>query len=63
MPAGQQFGQSFTLTEADLEREEAGGAEKFEGLGDETAVDVQAVGPGVEGERGLVVPDLWSEGR
>jgi hypothetical protein len=34
----------------------------LEGLWDQAAVDVEAIGPGVEGERGLVVADLWSEG-
>ena len=56
------MGEGGALAEADLEGEEAAGAEGVEGLGDEAAVEREAVGAGVEGERGFVVADLGGEG-
>ena len=62
LPVGEEFGEGVALAEADFEGEKAAGAEEIEGLGDEAAVDVEAVGAGVEGERGFVIADLGGEG-
>jgi hypothetical protein len=60
--------EGFVLAEAELEGEEAAGAESWvwwvaKGLGDEAAVDVEAGGAGEEGGVGLVVTDFGVEGR
>jgi len=52
----------FTLTVSDLEGEEAIWFECAEGLGDETAVDVEAGFAREECGGRLVLADLWVKG-
>jgi len=58
---GQEIGDGRGLTIADFEGDEAAGDEAGEGLWDETAVDVEAVGAGVDGRGWLVVADFYGE--
>ena len=63
VPVGEEVEDILALTMADLEREQAVGFERGVGLGDEAAVDVQAVRTGEERGGGLEVADLGMEGR
>jgi hypothetical protein len=55
------LGEGFALAVAELEGEKAAGFEGLVGLGDEAAVDVEAVGAGEEGLSGFVLADLRVE--
>jgi len=61
VPACEKFEHGVALAEAELEGEETVGAEGGLGLRDETAVDLEAVGAGEEGDVGLVVDDFGGE--
>lgn len=61
VPVGEEGGEGVALVVAELEGEEAAGFEGGVGLGDEAAVDLQAVGAGEEGGGGFVVADLRVE--
>ena len=62
VPVGEEGGDGVALVVAEFEGEEAVGFERGAGLGDEAAVDVEAVGAGKEGGGGFVVADLGVEG-
>ena len=61
-PVGEESGDFVALALADFEGEEAVGFEGGVGLGDEAAVDREAVGTGEERGGGLVVSDLGVQG-
>jgi hypothetical protein len=61
-PAIEEAFDGLGLAEAELEGEEAAGAEDVGGLGDEAAVDVEAVWAGKEGGGGFVVADFGGKG-
>jgi hypothetical protein len=61
-PAVEEAFDGLGLAEAEFEGEEAAGAEDVGGLGDEAAVDVEAVGAGEEGGGGFVIADFGGEG-
>ena len=52
VPVGEEGGDGVALAVADFEGEQAVGFERGVGLGDEAAVDVEAVGAGEEGGGG-----------
>jgi hypothetical protein len=62
VPGGEECAQGLALIEAEFEGEQAAGAERDEGLGDEAAVDVEACGAGEKGDVGFVVDDLGLHG-
>jgi hypothetical protein len=61
-PVGEQGGDGLALALADFEGEEAGGFERGTRLGDEAAIDVEAVDAGEECGGRFVVTDLGVEG-
>lgn len=62
VPACEEFDDRHVLGMAYLQRDKSFGEEGGVGLGDEAAVEVEAVGACEEGGGGLVVADLGVEG-
>ena len=63
VPIGEEGGEGVALVVTEFEGEEAVGFERGAGLGDEAAVDVEAIGAGKESGGGFVVADLGVQGR
>jgi hypothetical protein len=61
LPGFEQRCEGLALAVTDLKRKQAVLLQRCEGLGNEAAVEVEAVGTGEEGRRGLIIADLGME--